>query len=81
MTKLKKLLRLLQLINQLYKSPPKNVDQIGDILDVSSRSVYRYLDLLDLAGFHIKKNEKNQYFIDNMRDIPFLTLFFYLFYF
>ena len=70
MTKLKKLLRLLQLINQLYKAPPKNVDQIGDILDVSSRSVYRYLDLLDLAGFHIKKNEKNQYFIDNMRDIP-----------
>src|SRR5690554_4764835 len=70
MTKLKKLLRLLQLINQLYKSPPKNVDQIGEILEVSSRSVYRFLDLLDLAGFHVKKNEKNQYFIDNMRDIP-----------
>lgn len=70
MTKLKKLMRLLQLINQLYKSPPKNVEQIGEILEVSSRSVYRYLDLLELSGFHVRKNEKNQYFIDNVRDIP-----------
>lgn len=70
MTKLKKFLRLLQLINQLYKAPPKNVEQIGNILDVSSRSVYRYLDLLELSGFHIKKNVKNQYYIDNTRDVP-----------
>jgi len=70
MTKLMKFLRLLQLINLLYKAPAKNVDQIGRILDVSSRSVYRYLDLLELSGFHIKKNEKNQYYIDNTRDVP-----------
>lgn len=70
MTKLKKLMRLLQLINQLYKSPPKNVDQIGNLLEVSTRSVYRYLDLLELSGFHVKKNDRNQYYIDNARDIP-----------
>jgi predicted DNA-binding transcriptional regulator YafY len=69
MTKLKKLLRLLQVINQLYKPPHKTVEQIGEILEVSSRSVYRYFELLELAGFHVRKTEKNQYYIDNMRDI------------
>lgn len=70
MTKLKKFMRLLQLINQLYKSPPKNIEQIGNLLEVSSRSVYRYLELLEISGFHVKKNDKNQYYIDNARDIP-----------
>lgn len=73
MTKLKKVMRLLQLINQLYKSPPKNVEQIGEILDVATRSVYRYIDLLELVGFHIKKNDKNQYYIDNTRETPHLA--------
>lgn len=68
MTKLKKFLRLLQLINQLYKGPAKTVDQIGEILDVTPRSVYRYFELLELSGFHVKKTSKNQYYIDNMRD-------------
>lgn len=70
MTKLKKFMRLLQLINQLYKSPPKNIEQIGNLLEVSSRSVYRYLELLEISGFHVKKNDKNKYYIDNARDIP-----------
>jgi proteasome accessory factor C len=69
MTKLKKLLRLLQLINQLHKPPHKSVEQIGAILEVSGRSVYRYFELLELAGFSIKKTERNQYYIDNMRDV------------
>lgn len=68
MTKLKKFLRLLQLINQLYKGPAKTVEQIGEILDVTPRSVYRYFELLELSGFHVKKTSKNQYYIDNMRD-------------
>ena len=70
MTKLKKLMRLLQLINQLYKAPPKSVDQMGRILEVSDRSVYRYLELLELSGFHILKNDRNQYYIDNVKKIP-----------
>jgi predicted DNA-binding transcriptional regulator YafY len=68
MTKLKKLLRLLQLINQLHKPPHKSVEQIGELLEVSPRSVYRYLELLELAGFQINKSEKNHYYIDNMRN-------------
>lgn len=68
MTKLKKLLRLLQVINQLHKQPHKTVEQIGDMLEVSSRSVYRYFELLELAGFHVKKNSKSQYYIDGTRD-------------
>lgn len=70
MTKLKKLMRLLQLINQLYKSPPKSVGQIARILEVSNRSVYRYLKMLELSGFEIRKNTKNQFFIYNTKDIP-----------
>lgn len=73
MTKLNKFLRLMQLINQLYNSPPKNSYQLGLILEVSSRSVYRYLELLELSGFDIKKNQKNQYYIDSSREIPEVT--------
>lgn len=63
----------MQLINQLYNSPPKNSYQLGLILEVSSRSVYRYLELLELSGFDIKKNQKNQYYIDSSREIPEVT--------
>ncbi len=51
--KLERLLRLMKLLtaNNLY-----SVDEIAGKLDISSRSVYRYIDTFREAGFVIKKN-------------------------
>lgn len=70
MTKLKRLYKLLQLINLLHKQPSKSIEQIAEILDTSSRSVYRYIELLELTGFDVQKNSRNRYFIEPSENTP-----------
>lgn len=57
-----KILRVLKLIS-LLKSRSKTIPQIAAILEITGRSVYRYLDLLEEVGFIIDKDFENRYFI------------------
>ena len=50
-----KLERLLRLMKMLTANNSLTIDEIASKLDISSRSVYRYIDTFRDAGFVIKK--------------------------
>lgn len=57
-----RLLRLLQMINDL-KSRPASVDELASRYDTSQRTVYRYMILLEAAGFTVEQDFYSRYFI------------------
>jgi predicted DNA-binding transcriptional regulator YafY len=56
-------LRVLQLIAVLKSKPPKTYKYLAEFLDASSRTVYRYLDLLTAVGIKVEKGPNFTYFI------------------
>lgn len=56
-----RVLRIFKLIQHLDDFPPKSVERLSTLLDVSDKSVYRYLNLLREIGYDIQKNQNNQY--------------------
>jgi predicted DNA-binding transcriptional regulator YafY len=58
-----KLLRVLQLINQLKAKPAKSLRQLAKTLDSTERTVYRYIDLLEAVGFNLHKDTYRRYSI------------------
>lgn len=59
-----KILRVLQLITLLKSRPAKPISYIGEMLDSSDRTVYRYLDLLEELGFVVHRDSGNRVFIE-----------------
>jgi len=57
-----KILRVLRLI-AILKSRPRSIDELSKMLDTTSRTAYRYLELLEEVGFIIDKDWHNKYFI------------------
>ena len=67
----KSLYRLLKLIALLKQEPPKSMNYIADFLESSSRTVYRYLELLEEIGFNIEVDKFKKYSIqDNQLIAP-----------
>ena len=64
-----KLMRVLELIAVL-KGRGKTIDELSQRFDMSERSIYRYLRLLEEVGFVIDKSFKNHYFIFTSDDEP-----------
>lgn len=62
-----KILRVFKLIG-LLKSRPRTIDMLADELETTSRTVYRYIKLLEELGFLIDKDWHNQYFIHQTKD-------------
>jgi predicted DNA-binding transcriptional regulator YafY len=60
-----KILRVLQLIALLKAKPAKSLRNLGEVLESSERTVYRYLDLLEAVGFQISRDTSNRVFIDD----------------
>lgn len=58
-----KILRVFKLISLLKKAPAKSTRTIAIMLDITERSVYRYLDLMSEIGFDIQKDKNNKYSI------------------
>jgi predicted DNA-binding transcriptional regulator YafY len=58
-----KILRVFKLISLLKKPPAKSTRNIAILLDITERSVYRYIDLIAEIGFDVKKNKNNKYAI------------------
>ncbi len=57
-----KILRVLKLIG-LLKSRNKSVHELAEILETTTRSVYRYLELLEELGFIVDRDFNGRYFI------------------
>jgi proteasome accessory factor C len=58
------LLRTFKLIQLLAGYPPKRIDRLAQLLDVSDKSVYRYIRMLRSLGYIIGSDKDNRYFID-----------------
>jgi predicted DNA-binding transcriptional regulator YafY len=58
-----KILRVLQLIALLKKSPAKSIKNLASILSNTDRTIYRYLDLIKELGFDLQRDAYNKYFI------------------
>jgi predicted DNA-binding transcriptional regulator YafY len=63
MAEQRKILRIFKLISLLKGVRKRTPQQIAEVLEVSSRTVYRYFNLLEELGFIIDATMENQYFI------------------
>ncbi len=58
-----RILRVFRLITLLKTFPSKTVKRLASSLEISERSCYRYLDLLEELGFEVEKDEHNKFFL------------------
>lgn len=56
-----RILRVFKLITLLKTIPAKSIKRLASTLEISERSCYRYLDLLDELGFEVSKDENNKF--------------------
>lgn len=59
------LLRIFKLIQYLAGYPPKRIDRLAQLLEVSNKTVYRYISLLRSLGYTINNDKDNRYYIDD----------------
>ncbi len=57
--------RVFRLINLLKSTPAKSIKRLSESMEVSERSLYRYMELLVEVGFEINKDSSNRYFLDH----------------
>ena len=69
-----RLMRLFQIIAVL-KTGHWTIQQLADRFDTSSRTIYRYINLLEEVDFLIEKDFQNRYFIITSDDDPTQTVF------
>lgn len=70
-----KILRVFKLIG-LLKSRPRTIEILAEELETTSRTIYRYIKLLEELGFIIDKDWHNQYFIHKTQEEEDKNLFF-----
>jgi predicted DNA-binding transcriptional regulator YafY len=56
-----KLARVLKLMVLLKTTPPKSIRNLARMLDTTSRTIYRYMDLLQDVGFLVSKDDYGKY--------------------
>ena len=61
-----RILRVLQLISFLQKSPPKSIRHLATIVETTERTTYRYIDLIKSLGFVVEKDAHNKFFIQKV---------------
>jgi proteasome accessory factor C len=57
--------RVFRLINLLKSSPSKSIKRLAESMEVSERSLYRYMDLIMEVGFEIQKDTLNRYYLNH----------------
>jgi proteasome accessory factor C len=57
--------RVFRLINLLKSTPAKSIKRLSESMEVSERSLYRYMELLVEVGFEIHKDSSNRYFLNH----------------
>jgi len=62
-------LRVLQLIAVLKAKPPKTYQFLAEFLEASSRTVYRYMDLLKAVGIKVERGPNFTYYIPDEDEV------------
>lgn len=57
--------RVFRLINLLKSTPAKSIKRLSESMEVSERSLYRYMELLVEVGFVIQKDSSNRYYLNH----------------
>jgi proteasome accessory factor C len=57
--------RVFKLINLLKSSPAKSIKRLSESMEVSERSLYRYMELLVEVGFELQKDSSNRYYLNH----------------
>jgi proteasome accessory factor C len=57
--------RVFRLINLLKTTPAKSIKRLSESMEVSERSLYRYMELLIEVGFEINKDSSNRYYLNH----------------
>ena len=57
--------RVFRLINLLKSTPAKSIKRLSESMEVSERSLYRYLELLVEVGFVVEKDSSNRYYLNH----------------
>ena len=57
--------RVFRLINLLKSTPAKSIKRLSESMEVSERSLYRYMELLVEVGFIIQKDSSNRYYLNH----------------
>lgn len=57
--------RVFRLINLLKSTPAKSIKRLSESMEVSERSLYRYMELLVEVGFEINKDSSNRYYLNH----------------
>jgi proteasome accessory factor C len=60
-----RIFRIFRLINLLKSSPSKSIKRLSESMEVSERSLYRYMELLAEVGFVVQKDSSNRYFLNH----------------
>ncbi len=58
-----RILRVFKLITLLKTFPAKSIKRLGQSLEISERSCYRYLDLLAELGFEVDKDPNHKFYL------------------
>jgi hypothetical protein len=61
-----KILRVFKLIALLKKTPAKSTRNIALLIDLTERTVYRYIDLISEIGYEVHKDKNNKYSIKHV---------------
>lgn len=56
-----RILRVFKLITLLKTFPAKSIKRLAQSLEISERSCYRYMDLLNELGFEVSKDDNNKF--------------------
>jgi hypothetical protein len=57
-----RMLRVIKLI-EFLKIKPRPINAMSRYLDISERSIYRYLKMYEQLGYKLNKDKYNKYFI------------------
>lgn len=65
--------RVFRLINFLRSRPPKSPRALAELVEVTERSVYRYISLITELGFEVKRGRGGKFYIESdlREQIPF----------
>jgi len=60
-----RVIRVFKLVQYLCEFPPKTVDKLAEMLEISPKTVYKDIHIVEAVGYEIDKDENHKYYIKN----------------